>query len=58
MAARREYVTFDRLLLAAIDDCGYPVRRPNVDKFLAQARDAASRMSLDEFVEELALVRA
>ncbi|HMC62420.1 MAG TPA: UvrD-helicase domain-containing protein, partial [Candidatus Solibacter sp.] len=59
---RREYVSFDRLLLAAIDDCGY---RPesgergaaNVDKFLAQARDAASRMSLDEFVEELSLVR-
>ena len=22
---RREYVTFDRLLLSAIDDCGYPV---------------------------------
>jgi len=59
---RREYVSFDRLLLAAIDDCGY---RPesgergaaNIDKFLAQARDAASRMSLDEFVEELSLVR-
>jgi ATP-dependent exoDNAse (exonuclease V) beta subunit len=54
---RREYVSFDRLLLAAIDDCGYP-GGPNIDKFLAQARDAASRMSLDEFVEELALVRA
>ena len=53
---RREYVTFDRLLAAAIDDCGYPWS-PNVDKFLAQARDAASRMSLDEFVAELALVR-
>jgi ATP-dependent helicase/nuclease subunit A len=59
---RREHVTFDRLLLAAMDDCGY---RPesgargdaNVDKFLAQARDAARRMSLDDFVEELALVR-
>jgi ATP-dependent exoDNAse (exonuclease V) beta subunit len=54
---RREYVSFDRLLLAAIDDCGYR-GGPNVDKFLAQARDAASRLSLDEFVEELALVRA
>ena len=53
---RREYVTFDRLLLSAIDDCGYPAS-PNLDKFLAQARDAASRMSLDEFVAELALVR-
>jgi len=60
--ARREYVTFDRLLLDAIDDCGY---RPesgargaaNIDKFLAQARDTAARMSLDEFVEELALLR-
>jgi len=59
---RREYVSFDRLLLAAIDDCGY---RPesgergaaNIDKFLAQARDAASRMPLDEFVQELSLVR-
>jgi ATP-dependent exoDNAse (exonuclease V) beta subunit len=54
---RREYVSFDRLLLAAIDDCGYQ-GGPNIDKFLAQAREAASRMSLDEFVEELALVRA
>ena len=53
---RREYVTFDRLLLSAIDDCGYP-NSPNLDKFLAQARDAASRMSLDEFVAELSLVR-
>ena len=38
---RREYVSFDRLLLAAIDDCGYR-GGPNIDKFLAQARDAAS----------------
>jgi ATP-dependent exoDNAse (exonuclease V) beta subunit len=53
---RREYVSFDRLLLAAIDDCGYR-GGPNIDKFLAQARNAASRLSLDEFVEELALVR-
>ncbi|MBZ5623794.1 MAG: UvrD-helicase domain-containing protein [Acidobacteriia bacterium] len=54
---RREYVSFDRLLLAAVDDFGYP-ESPNLDKFLAQAREAASRMSLDQFVEELALVRA
>jgi len=54
---RREYVSFDRLLLEAIDDSGYPWT-PNIDKFLAQARDAASRMSLDQFVDELALVRA
>ncbi len=59
---RREYVSFDRLLLSAIDDCGY---RPesgargaaNIDKFLAQAREASSRGSLDAFVDELALVR-
>jgi ATP-dependent exoDNAse (exonuclease V) beta subunit len=54
--ARREYVTFDRLLAAAIDDCAYPLS-PNVDKFLGQARAAAAHMSLDEFVAELALVR-
>jgi ATP-dependent exoDNAse (exonuclease V) beta subunit len=61
--ARREYVTFDRLLLEAMDGCGY---RPetgargaaNIEKFLAQARAAARRKSLDEFVEEVALVRA
>ena len=55
-AIRRESVSFDRLLAAAIDDCGY---RPasgsrgdaNIDKFLAQARAAAARQSLDEFVE-------
>jgi ATP-dependent helicase/nuclease subunit A len=59
---RREYVTFDRLLLAAIDECGYTGESgargaANIDKFLAQARDASGRMSLDQFVEELALVR-
>ena len=54
---RRESVTFDRLLLGAIDDCGYP-GAANIDKFLAQAREAAARMSLDEFVAELAQVRA
>jgi ATP-dependent helicase/nuclease subunit A len=53
---RRDYITFDRLLLSAIDDCGYPYSA-NLDKFLAQARDAAARMSLDEFIAELALVR-
>lgn len=60
---RREHVSFDRLLLAALDDCGYPCEPgargwTNIEKFLAQARRAAARMSLDEFVEELALVRA
>ena len=60
--ARREYVTFDRLLLDAMDSRGY---RPeagsrgaaNIEKFLAQAREASRRKSLDEFVEELSLVR-
>jgi ATP-dependent exoDNAse (exonuclease V) beta subunit len=55
--ARRESVTFDRLLLATMDDCGYAAA-PNIDKFLSQARDAASQMSLDEFIAELELVRA
>ncbi len=59
---RREHTTFDRLLLAAIDDCGYRAEsgargEANIDKFLAQARDAARRKSLDEFVAELAAVR-
>jgi ATP-dependent exoDNAse (exonuclease V) beta subunit len=53
---RREYVTFDRLLLSAIDDCGYPAS-DHLDKFLALARAAAARMSLDEFVAELTQVR-
>jgi ATP-dependent exoDNAse (exonuclease V) beta subunit len=59
---QREHVTFDRLLLAAIDDCGYPAEPgtrawANIEKFLAQARRASARMSLDEFVEEIALIR-
>jgi ATP-dependent exoDNAse (exonuclease V) beta subunit len=61
--ARREYVTFDRLLLEAMDQCGY---RPesgargaaNIEKFLAQAREASRRQSLDEFVDELSRLRA
>ncbi|HWC96004.1 MAG TPA: UvrD-helicase domain-containing protein [Candidatus Sulfopaludibacter sp.] len=53
---RREYVTFDRLLLEAMDDCAYPPA-PNIDKFLAQARTASSRGSLDAFVEELSQIR-
>ena len=59
---RRESVSFDRLLAAAMDECAYRpesgARGPaNLDKFLAQARDASSRMTLDEFVEQLELVR-
>ncbi|MBS1858372.1 MAG: UvrD-helicase domain-containing protein [Acidobacteria bacterium] len=53
---RRESAGFDRLLALAVDEAGYPWS-PNVDKLLAQARAASATMSLDEFVEELALVR-
>ncbi|MBZ5581101.1 MAG: UvrD-helicase domain-containing protein [Acidobacteriia bacterium] len=60
--ARREYVTFDRLLLRAMDDCGYQPESgargaANLEKFLAEAREASARLSLDEFVAELGLVR-
>ena len=56
--ARREYVSFDRLLSEAMDDCAYCAESPgNLDKFLAEARRAAGRMSLDEFVSELEIVR-
>jgi len=59
---RREYVSFDRLLAAAIDEVGYQpesgVRGPaNLDKFLAQAREASRRTTLDGFLEELERVR-
>lgn len=59
---RRELVSFDRLLAEAIDDYGY---RPqghgagwmNIEKFLAQAREASAHMSLDEFVELVSRLR-
>jgi ATP-dependent exoDNAse (exonuclease V) beta subunit len=57
---RRHMVSFDRLLTVFLDDCGYPADSrvwANVDKFLGQARAAAARMSLDEFVDELDQVR-
>ncbi len=55
---RRESVSFDRLLLAAIDDCGYQCGSwTNIEKFLAQAREAAERMPLDDFVELIARLR-
>ena len=61
--AAREHVSFDRMLLSALDEAGYPADPgtrawANIEKFLAQARRASTRMSLDEFVEELAWVRA
>ncbi len=60
--ARREYISFDRLLLEAMDECGY---RPetgsrgaaNIDKLLAHARGASASMTLDRFVEELDQIR-
>ena len=60
--ARRDSVTFDRLLLDAIDDVGYRAESgargdANVEKFLAQARAAAARMTLDEYVDDLAQAR-
>ena len=60
---RREYVTFDRLLMEAMDHCAYRAEAgargaANIEKFLAQAREAARRKSLDEFVEEVSRVRA
>jgi ATP-dependent helicase/nuclease subunit A len=55
---RREAVSFDRLLLDAIDDCGYCSDSwTNIEKFLAQARDAAARMPLDDFVDLVARLR-
>jgi ATP-dependent exoDNAse (exonuclease V) beta subunit len=58
----RECAGFDRLLLEAMDDCGYgpesgPRGAANIDKFLGMARDASARLSLDEFVDELTLLR-
>ena len=60
--ARRDFVSPDRLLVAAIEETGYPFEpgsRPaaNIEKFLAQARDAAARDTLAEFVEDLETVR-
>jgi ATP-dependent exoDNAse (exonuclease V) beta subunit len=57
---RRESVSFDRLLMEAMDRSGYRTEAraaANVEKFLAQARDASRGKSLDEFVEEISLVR-
>ena len=58
----RESVGFDRLLASAIDDCGYQPSHgargaANIDKLLAQARAAAERTSLDQFVAELEVLR-
>jgi ATP-dependent exoDNAse (exonuclease V) beta subunit len=57
------YQAFDRLLLEAIEETGYPWDAAprsagNIEKFLAQARDASDRQTLAEFVEDLQLIRA
>ena len=61
--AVQDYVGFDRLLLRAMDGAAYthpPGSRAaaNVEKFLAIAREAASRQTLAEFVAELEVIRA
>lgn len=60
--ARRDFISPDRLLLAAIEETGYPFEpgsraAANIEKFLAQAREAAARETLAEFVEDLEAVR-
>ena len=60
--SRREYVSFDRLLLEAMDECGYRAETgsrgaANIDKLLAQARAARGNMTLDQFIEELEQIR-
>ncbi|MDQ6708357.1 MAG: PD-(D/E)XK nuclease family protein, partial [Acidobacteriota bacterium] len=54
------YVSLDRVLLRAMDECGYmwePGSRAgaNIEKFLSLARDA--RAPLAQFVEDLAMMR-
>jgi ATP-dependent helicase/nuclease subunit A len=58
----RELVGFDRLLMHAIDETGYasePGSRAaaNIEKFVALAREASSRLTLAEFVDELQMMR-
>lgn len=59
----RDVVGFDRLLMRAMDEAGYewtPGSRggANIEKFLAMAREAATRLTLSAFVEELELFRS
>jgi ATP-dependent exoDNAse (exonuclease V) beta subunit len=58
----RDTAGFDRLLMRAMDETGHgfdPGTRTsgNTEKFLALARDASSRLTLRQFVEELKLMR-
>jgi ATP-dependent exoDNAse (exonuclease V) beta subunit len=58
----REMLGFDRLLMHAMDETGYasePGSRAaaNIEKFLTLAREASSRITLAEFVDELQMMR-
>jgi ATP-dependent helicase/nuclease subunit A len=58
----RDVAGFDRLLMRAMDETGYgfdPGTRAaaNIEKFLALAREASSRLTLTEFVDELDRMR-
>jgi ATP-dependent exoDNAse (exonuclease V) beta subunit len=58
----RDLVGFDRLLLRAMDETGYAAEpgsraAANIEKFLALAREASTRITLSEFVEELQMMR-
>jgi ATP-dependent exoDNAse (exonuclease V) beta subunit len=58
----RSYVSADRLLIRAMDRSGYelglgPRQRANIEKFLTLVREAGSRRSLDDLVEELERLR-
>lgn len=60
--AMRDYTAIDQLLLRAMDECGYQPATgargaANIEKFLAQARDASARQTLAEFVEEIGVLR-
>ena len=58
----RDVAGFDRLLMRAVDETGAsadPGSRAaaNIEKFLALAREASTRLTLGEFVDELKLMR-
>lgn len=60
--AQSDAVSFDRLLLRAIDETGYPFEPgtragANIEKFLAIARNASRKSSLFEFVSQIQQVR-
>jgi len=58
----RDLVGFDRLLMRAMDETGYAAEpgsrtAANIEKFLALSREASTRITLAEFVEELQRMR-